>query len=133
MTWVGPRQCAVPLPDEGDCPGGGGDEVARVAGRGGRAAAARTPNRSDNRDGGHRRHLIGHKPPLRLGPTALDFLPAETRSALGIHSAAQRAQQPQPGSYDLPADNTTRPREGPEPAASTQPAPGMVHSSMELN
>ncbi len=45
-------------------------------GWGGRSTAAGITNRSDNRDGGHRRHLIGHKPPLRLGPTALDFLPA---------------------------------------------------------
>ncbi|MGH3718464.1 MAG: vitamin B12-dependent ribonucleotide reductase [Pseudonocardiaceae bacterium] len=34
---------------------------------------------------------------------ALDFLPGETRSALGIYSAAQRAQQVQTGSYDAPA------------------------------
>ncbi|MBV8542774.1 MAG: vitamin B12-dependent ribonucleotide reductase [Pseudonocardiales bacterium] len=59
---------------------------------------------------------------------ALDFLPAETRSTLGIYSAAQRAQQVQTGSYDVPA----RPRGGGEPAAAAQPAPGAVHSSIEL-
>jgi ribonucleoside-diphosphate reductase alpha chain len=54
---------------------------------------------------------------------ALDFLPAETRSALGIYSAAQRARQVQNGSYDAPADDST---------VATQPVPGGVHSSMEL-
>jgi ribonucleoside-diphosphate reductase alpha chain len=54
---------------------------------------------------------------------ALDFLPAETRSALGIYSAAQRARQVQTGSYDVPADEST---------VAAQPAPGAVHSSMEL-
>jgi ribonucleoside-diphosphate reductase alpha chain len=54
---------------------------------------------------------------------ALDFLPAETRSALGIYSAAQRARQLQTGSYDVPADQAT---------VAAQPAPGVVHSSMEL-
>jgi ribonucleoside-diphosphate reductase alpha chain len=63
---------------------------------------------------------------------ALDFLPAETRSALGIYSAAQRARQVQTGSYDVPADNIVQPRGLPEPAVAAQPAPGMVHSSMEL-
>ncbi|HSZ31054.1 MAG TPA: vitamin B12-dependent ribonucleotide reductase, partial [Pseudonocardiaceae bacterium] len=63
---------------------------------------------------------------------ALDFLPAETRSALGIYSAAQRARQVQTGSYDVPADNTAQLRGLPEPAVAAQPAPGMVHSSMEL-
>jgi ribonucleoside-diphosphate reductase alpha chain len=63
---------------------------------------------------------------------ALDFLPAETRSALGIYSAAQRARQVQTGSYDAPADNTAQPQGLPEPAVAAQPAPDMVHSSMEL-
>jgi len=63
---------------------------------------------------------------------ALDFLPAETRSALGIYSAAQRARQVQTGSYDVPADNTVQPQGLPEPTVAAQPAPGMVHSSMEL-
>jgi ribonucleoside-diphosphate reductase alpha chain len=58
---------------------------------------------------------------------ALEFLPAETRSALGIYSAAQRARQLQTGSYDLPAEDTAQPRELPEPAVSVQPAPGVVH------
>ncbi|MBV9447315.1 MAG: vitamin B12-dependent ribonucleotide reductase [Streptosporangiaceae bacterium] len=54
---------------------------------------------------------------------ALDFLPAETRSALGIYSAAQRARQVQTGSYDVPADEST---------VAAQATPGGVHSSMEL-
>jgi len=60
---------------------------------------------------------------------ALDFLPAETRSALGIYSAAQRARQLETGSYDLPAEGQ---RTEPEPAAGAQPAPSTVHSPMEL-
>ncbi|MGH3830058.1 MAG: vitamin B12-dependent ribonucleotide reductase, partial [Pseudonocardiaceae bacterium] len=63
---------------------------------------------------------------------ALDFLPAETRSALGIYSAAQRALQVQTGSYDAPTDDTTRQQGLPEPAATAQPAPGAAHSPMEL-
>jgi ribonucleoside-diphosphate reductase alpha chain len=63
---------------------------------------------------------------------ALDFLPAETRSALGIYSAAQRARQVQTGSYDVPTDNTVQPQGLPESAVAAQLAPGMVHSSMEL-
>jgi ribonucleoside-diphosphate reductase alpha chain len=63
---------------------------------------------------------------------ALDFLPAETRSALGIYSATQRARQVQTGSYDAPADDTAQLRGLPEPAVAAQPAPGVVHSSMEL-
>jgi ribonucleoside-diphosphate reductase alpha chain len=63
---------------------------------------------------------------------ALDFLPAETRSALGIYSAAQRARQVQTSSYDVPADNTVGPQGLPEPTVAAQPAPSMVHSSMEL-
>jgi ribonucleoside-diphosphate reductase alpha chain len=63
---------------------------------------------------------------------ALDFLPAETRSALGIYSAAQRARQLQTGSYDIPAEDTTQPGELPELPVLAQPAPGVVHSSMEL-
>jgi ribonucleoside-diphosphate reductase alpha chain len=63
---------------------------------------------------------------------ALDFLPAETRSALGIYSAAQRAQQVQPGSYDVSADDAAPLRGVPEPAVAAQPAPGVAHSSVEL-
>ncbi|HWR48726.1 MAG TPA: vitamin B12-dependent ribonucleotide reductase, partial [Pseudonocardiaceae bacterium] len=63
---------------------------------------------------------------------ALDFLPAETRSALGIYSAAQRAQQVRTGSYDVPADDTAQLRGLPEPAVTAQPTPDVVHSSMEL-
>ncbi|MBV9140256.1 MAG: vitamin B12-dependent ribonucleotide reductase [Pseudonocardiales bacterium] len=65
---------------------------------------------------------------------ALDFLPAETRSALGIYSAAQRAHQVQAGSDDVsvPADDAAPLRGVPEPAGAVQPAPGVVHSSVEL-
>ncbi|MEO7195305.1 MAG: vitamin B12-dependent ribonucleotide reductase [Pseudonocardiaceae bacterium] len=63
---------------------------------------------------------------------ALDFLPAETRSALGIYSAAQRARQVQTGSYDAPAEDTGQQQGLPETAAATQSAPDTVHSPMEL-
>ncbi len=64
---------------------------------------------------------------------ALDFLPAEQRTALGIYSAAQRARQVATGSYDRPADDETElPAGTPEPSSTAQPAPGTVHSSIEL-
>ncbi|AXI79745.1 vitamin B12-dependent ribonucleotide reductase [Peterkaempfera bronchialis] len=78
---------------------------------------------------------------------ALDFLPFETRSALGIHSADERQRHLETGSYE-PADDEdldveglaqSAPREhtrlaelpaAPQPAA--QPTPVEVHSSTEL-
>ncbi|MGH4018251.1 MAG: vitamin B12-dependent ribonucleotide reductase [Pseudonocardiaceae bacterium] len=74
---------------------------------------------------------------------ALDFLPSETRSALGIYSAAQRARQLETGSYEVPAEDEVeaealsrsaqRTKGKPEPAAAAaQPAPSTVHSQMEL-
>ncbi len=70
---------------------------------------------------------------------ALDFLPAETRSAMGIHSAAQRAHELETGSYEIPAEGTgqstpygTPADHRPEPPAVGQPMPRAVHSPMEL-
>ncbi|MGH3913910.1 MAG: vitamin B12-dependent ribonucleotide reductase, partial [Pseudonocardiaceae bacterium] len=69
---------------------------------------------------------------------ALDFLPAETRSALGIYSAAQRARQVETGSYDVPVEretegDATQSARRPQPSAlAAQPLAGTVHSSMEL-
>jgi ribonucleoside-diphosphate reductase alpha chain len=63
---------------------------------------------------------------------ALDFLPAKTRSALGIYSAAQRARQVQTGSYDAPAEDTVEARGVPEPAVAAPLAPSVVHSSIDL-
>ncbi|GEN78936.1 vitamin B12-dependent ribonucleotide reductase [Actinotalea fermentans] len=78
---------------------------------------------------------------------ALDYLPFETRSALGIFTAAERARQLKTGSY-APVDDETAPDQGgvptvaeaaaPAPAATTAPAPtttsgtGNAHSSAEL-
>ncbi|WNI18397.1 vitamin B12-dependent ribonucleotide reductase [Actinacidiphila sp. ITFR-21] len=78
---------------------------------------------------------------------ALDFLPFETRSALGIHSAPERQRHLDTGSYE-PADDEvdveglaqSAPRE-PEPTrapltvakpAAATPAPKEAHSSTEL-
>ncbi|WP_055584993.1 vitamin B12-dependent ribonucleotide reductase [Peterkaempfera griseoplana] len=78
---------------------------------------------------------------------ALDFLPFETRSALGIHSADERQRHLETGSYE-PADEEdmdveglaqsaprelSRPTEVPAaPKAAVQPVPVQVHSSTEL-
>ncbi|NLE71697.1 MAG: vitamin B12-dependent ribonucleotide reductase, partial [Actinomycetales bacterium] len=81
---------------------------------------------------------------------ALDYLPFETRSALGIYTAAERARHLQTGSY-APVDEEDAPDQGgvptapaaPVAAASTTPAPaapaapaaprtGEAHSSAEL-
>jgi len=73
---------------------------------------------------------------------ALDFLPAETRSALGIYSAAQRARQVETGSYEIPTDDEAEAQPSQlaqhtthrtQPTAVTaQPLPGGVHSPIEL-
>ncbi len=70
---------------------------------------------------------------------ALDFLPSETRSAMGIYSATQRARQLETGSYEVPAEDKVSSAQfvapadhRPEPAAAAQPAPRVVHSPMEL-
>ncbi|MGH3941714.1 MAG: vitamin B12-dependent ribonucleotide reductase [Pseudonocardiaceae bacterium] len=73
---------------------------------------------------------------------ALDFLPAETRSALGIYSAAQRARQVETGSYEIPVEDATEvetTRSVPQSAQRTQPtavaaqsSPHTVRSPMEL-
>jgi ribonucleoside-diphosphate reductase alpha chain len=70
---------------------------------------------------------------------ALDFLPSETRSAMGIYSAAQRTRQLETGSYEIPAEDKELSAQSvapadhrPEPAATAQPAPRAVHSPMEL-
>jgi ribonucleoside-diphosphate reductase alpha chain len=70
---------------------------------------------------------------------ALDFLPFETRSALGIHSVDERTRQLETGSYEpVHADEAdteslaqSAPRTSPAPASA--PAPGRaVHNSTEL-
>ncbi|ONK10762.1 vitamin B12-dependent ribonucleotide reductase [Streptomyces sp. MP131-18] len=84
---------------------------------------------------------------------ALDFLPFETRSALGIHTAAERKRHLETGSYEPTDDEldveglsqsapvpTAEPRResagGTEPqaaaAADERPAPREAHSSTEL-
>jgi ribonucleoside-diphosphate reductase alpha chain len=70
---------------------------------------------------------------------ALDFLPSETRSAMGIYSAAQRTRQLETGSYEVPAEDkelSTLPvapaDHRSEPVATAQPVPRAVHSPMEL-
>ncbi len=70
---------------------------------------------------------------------ALDFLPSETRSAMGIYSAAQRARQLETGSYEVPAEDKALSAQSvapadhrPKPAAAAQPVPRAVHSPMEL-
>jgi len=73
---------------------------------------------------------------------ALDYLPFETRSALGIHTAEERARQLETGSY-APVDDETEDfdslaQSAPvnpakvEPVAATKPATPGVHSSAEL-
>jgi len=70
---------------------------------------------------------------------ALDYLPFETRSAIGIHTAEERARQLETGSYapteddvdDLEALAQSAPVEAPKPAAAKPVNPG-VHSSAEL-
>ena len=81
---------------------------------------------------------------------ALDYLPFESRSALGIYSAAERQRQLETGSYETPAveeedflsDNAEslrgtsheEPAEGTDAveAASMKPAPKEAHTSAEL-
>ncbi|OII70627.1 vitamin B12-dependent ribonucleotide reductase [Streptomyces sp. CC77] len=76
---------------------------------------------------------------------ALDFLPFETRSALGIHSAEERQRHLETGSYE-PVDedvdveglaqSAPRATEAPKPAApeakAEVPAPQQAHTSAEL-
>ena len=77
---------------------------------------------------------------------ALDYLPFETRSALGIYTAAERARHLQTGSY-APVDDESAPDQGgvatagapaPAPATASVPAApaasgtGGAHSSAEL-
>ncbi|QKV92178.1 vitamin B12-dependent ribonucleotide reductase [Streptomyces sp. NA02950] len=76
---------------------------------------------------------------------ALDFLPFETRSALGIHSAEERQRHLETGSYESSEDEVdveglaqSAPRQVDAPAATTSsapavsPAPKEAHSSTEL-
>jgi ribonucleoside-diphosphate reductase alpha chain len=70
---------------------------------------------------------------------ALDFLSSETRSAMGIYSAAQRARQLETGSYEVPAEDNVPSAQSvapadrrPEPFAAGQLASRTVHSPMEL-
>jgi ribonucleoside-diphosphate reductase alpha chain len=79
---------------------------------------------------------------------ALDYLPFETRSALGIHTASERARQLETGSYaptedvsedDLAALAQSAPVAAPKPASTTEatsaaakPVDVTVHSSTEL-
>ncbi len=69
---------------------------------------------------------------------ALDYLPFDTRSALGIHTAEERSRQLETGSYapvededDLEALAQSAPVEPPKPIAAKPTTPG-VHSSAEL-
>ncbi|MEU1666998.1 vitamin B12-dependent ribonucleotide reductase [Streptomyces sparsogenes] len=78
---------------------------------------------------------------------ALDFLPFETRSALGIHSAEERQRHLETGSYEQSIDDDevdveglaqSAPRHVEAPQAATSkpravaPAPKQAHSSTEL-
>lgn len=78
---------------------------------------------------------------------ALDFLPFETRSALGIHSAQERQRHLETGSYEQSIDDAevdveglaqSAPRHVDAPQAATSkpravaPAPKQAHSSTEL-
>ncbi|MBW1600836.1 vitamin B12-dependent ribonucleotide reductase [Streptomyces sp. JJ66] len=76
---------------------------------------------------------------------ALDFLPFETRSALGIHSAAERQRHLETGSYEPDEDldveglaqSAPRHAEQPLPASATPEAeateaPAQAHNSTEL-
>ncbi|MGG8408151.1 vitamin B12-dependent ribonucleotide reductase, partial [Streptomyces sp. 12297] len=73
---------------------------------------------------------------------ALDFLPFETRSALGIHSAEERQRHLDTGSYEpaeeeLDTESLTQPAPlaavapAPQPVAAV-PAPKQAHSNAEL-
>ncbi|HEX2904390.1 MAG TPA: vitamin B12-dependent ribonucleotide reductase, partial [Jatrophihabitans sp.] len=71
---------------------------------------------------------------------ALDYLPFETRAAMGIHTAEERARQLDTGSYapssdeaedDLEALAQSAPVSAPK-SVEAQPAPASVHSSAEL-
>jgi ribonucleoside-diphosphate reductase alpha chain len=79
---------------------------------------------------------------------ALDFLPFETRSALGIHSAEERQRHLETGSYEQSVDDVDvdveglaqsapRQQEAPKavaatPAKADDPAPKQAHTSAEL-
>jgi ribonucleoside-diphosphate reductase alpha chain len=70
---------------------------------------------------------------------ALDFLPSESCSAMGIYSAAQRTQQLETNSYEAPAEDrkvsaqSVAPTDHrPEPITAAQPTPRAVHSPVEL-
>jgi ribonucleoside-diphosphate reductase alpha chain len=68
---------------------------------------------------------------------ALDFLPSETRSAMGIYSATQRTRQLEGGFYEASAEEPSarsvpRAHHRSEPAATAQPGSRAVHSLMEL-
>ncbi|WP_165987417.1 vitamin B12-dependent ribonucleotide reductase [Streptomyces sp. YIM 98790] len=74
---------------------------------------------------------------------ALDFLPFETRSALGIHTVEERQRHLETGSYEASAEDEDMDVEGlaqsaprrpaaPEPAAVSAPAPQGAHNSTEL-
>ncbi|MER6046952.1 vitamin B12-dependent ribonucleotide reductase [Streptomyces sp. NPDC001793] len=80
---------------------------------------------------------------------ALDFLPFETRSALGIHSVEERQRHLETGSYELPDDEVDveglaqsaprqiEPQKESAPAAkaveeTTAPAPKQAHTNAEL-
>ncbi|GAA1923330.1 vitamin B12-dependent ribonucleotide reductase [Streptomyces sodiiphilus] len=77
---------------------------------------------------------------------ALDFLPFETRSALGIHTAAERQRHLETGSWEPGEDDVdvaglsqSAPRQGTAPAAPAEPEPAVArpapreaHNSTEL-
>ncbi|MYW05865.1 vitamin B12-dependent ribonucleotide reductase [Streptomyces sp. SID3343] len=73
---------------------------------------------------------------------ALDHLPFETRSALGIHSAAERTRHLETGSYESEETGTeeedmrtlaqSAPAEATHKSADLKPVPAAVHSSTEL-
>jgi ribonucleoside-diphosphate reductase alpha chain len=77
---------------------------------------------------------------------ALDFLPFETRSALGIHSAEERQRHLETGSYEPSDDEVdveglaqSAPRaqelkavSAPEADEAVKPAPQQAHTSAEL-
>ncbi|MDQ2836509.1 MAG: vitamin B12-dependent ribonucleotide reductase [Actinomycetota bacterium] len=69
---------------------------------------------------------------------ALDYLPFETRAAMGIHTAEERSRQLETGSYlvtDTDDDLESLAQSAPvveQPVVATQPADPRVHSSAEL-
>ncbi len=73
---------------------------------------------------------------------ALDYLPFETRSAMGIHTAEERQRQLETGSYEAPVEDVTEVSESeslkseaaaePVDAAAAKPAPKEAHTSAEL-